>query len=234
MSVKRGPVRASGPPAVFGASLARIGRQARWLLWAGIDLLLPARCAVCGAEGTFLCRACLGAIPELPADAQTPDVRSVWAMEDVARSLVHQLKYGGLRALAPPLGTELAGLVRRWEIEIDAVTHVPLHRSRLRRRGYDQARALAEAAAEELGLPFVAALERTGAGSSQVETGSRRQRMHNVQHAFHATAPLEVAGMRILLVDDVTTTGATLASAGEALRGAGAKQVFSVTVTREL
>lgn len=214
--------------------MSRIGEKARRFLRAGIDVVLPPRCAVCGAEGAFLCGVCLEAIPTLPADMQEADVQSVWSMEDVARNLVHQLKYGGFKALAGPLGMELAGLVRRWEIEIDVVTHVPLHRSRLRRRGYDQALVLAEVVAEELRLPLVTALARTGAGSSQVETGTRGQRMRNVQHAFHVLVQPEIAGRRVLLVDDVTTTGATLASAGQTLGRAGAKRVFGVTLTREL
>ncbi len=234
MSVKPEPSTRLQRPALIDAFLRMNVESVRRFVSAAIDTVLPPRCSLCGVEGTFLCDTCLEGIPDLALDTQETRARSLWSMEGPARNLVHQFKYRGLRALARPLGLEMAGLVRKWDIDVDLVTHVPLHRSRLRRRGYDQARELAEVVGEEMHLPFVTALVRTGKRSSQVETGTRGQRMRNVQHAFHVPAGSELTGMRVLLVDDVTTTGATLTSASEALRGAGAERIFGVTVTREL
>ena len=111
-----------------------------------VDLVLPARCAICGAEGTFIYANCFDEFPELN-EPQTHtrvgptseiEVRSSWVMEDSARNLAHQLKYGGFKAVTRPLGVEMAHLIRRWGIRPDAIAYVPLHKSTLRRRGFDQ------------------------------------------------------------------------------------------------
>ena len=202
-----------------------------------VDLVLPPRCAICGAEGTFLCGDCLDELADLgeppAAGSSSVEIRSRWAMEGLARQLVHQLKYRGFKALARPLGAELGRLVRRSRVPADLVTYVPLHRSGLRRRGYDQARSLAAAVAFDLELPLVNSLVRSKVGGSQVGARNRKERVLNVAGVFEPAGPSLVNRRDVLIVDDVTTTGATLASAGEVLKDSGALRVSAVTVTRE-
>jgi predicted amidophosphoribosyltransferase len=113
----------------------------------------------------------------------------------------------------------LPAKARRAEI----VTSVPLHAARRRERGYDQAACLAEALADAIGAPFVpGVIERVRATRAQSELGPEARR-RNVAGAFLVTRPAWIAGRSVLLVDDVVTTGATLAEGLAALRAAGAR-----------
>lgn len=217
-----------------------------------LDIALPARCAGCASEGDPICPQCLPALDvrlDLPAGtpiglaSELPDriLQLEWCAPfgGLARSALHQLKYGGERRLAAPLG---AALARRWEragAGGDVLVPVPVHRDRARNRGYDQAVLLAEAAGRSLGLPVAPVLVRERATAPQFELG-REERTANVAGAFRiadgvpaglGSRPL--AGRWIVLVDDVVTTGATLAACSAALLDAGALGVSAVTVARE-
>ena len=119
------------------------------------------------------------------------------------------------------------------------VVPVPVHTDRERRRGYDQAALIAEVVATSLGLPYLRALERSRATAAQFELG-REDRAANVAGAFRLRSrtrtgpdPAAVAGQWVLLVDDVVTTGATLAACAMALEDAGAYAVSAIAVARE-
>ena len=146
--------------------------------------------------------------------------------------LLHQLKYQGQqevgRALGQLYGAELAaaGLGP----EFDLIVPVPLHRRKLARRGYNQADAFAAGLATALPCPWSAtALHRTEHTASQTRK-NRTERWQNVATVFEVNRPAEVAGRRILLVDDVLTTGATLEACGAVLLAAGAKAVSIATI----
>jgi len=215
-----------------------------------LDLALPATCAGCGREGSPLCAACLPALDArltlpggtpigLPADIPAPLLQLEWCapFSGPVRSALHDLKYAGERRLAEPLG---AAVGRRWaRVGTGAriVVPVPVHAERERRRGYDQATLLAAVAARHLGLPMARVLERGRATVAQFELG-REERAANVAGAFRlraadpAAGPT-VAGSWILLVDDVVTTGSTLAACATALERAGAMAVSAIAVARE-
>jgi ComF family protein len=158
------------------------------------------------------------------------------------KAAIHALKYGRMRAVARMLGGMLAQAIAPLSDEAPGgllVVPVPLHRSKAARRGFNQARALAECALRELGkshprwpLKLAAGtLLRVRATSSQ--TGlSPRQRRLNVRGAFAVSAPLAVAGKDILLVDDILTTGATARAAAQALMRAGARAVWVAALAR--
>lgn len=215
---------------------------------AALDLAFPATCAGCGREGEPLCAACRptldsrlglpGGVPiGLPADLPEPLLQVEWCapFAGPVRAALHQLKYAGERRLARPLGEAIA---RRWARVGEGATvvvHVPVHADRERQRGYDQAALIAGVAATNLGLPSVRVLERSRATHAQFELG-RDERSTNVAGAFRVRdgrAVAAVAGQWVLLVDDVITTGATLAACGVALAEAGAYAVSAVTVARE-
>src|SRR4051812_45388571 len=139
---------------------------------------------------------------------------------------IHRLKYDGAEWLARPLGTLFDGCEPP---RSDVVTHVPLHPARLRTRGYDQAALLASELARRLELPMRSLLERVRPTRPQVGL-NRAKRDSNVAGAFRATR--RAANLRICLVDDVMTTGATAASATRALLAAGAIRIEVRTLAR--
>jgi len=176
-------------------------------------MLLPTRCPGCGAPGPVPCEACCAALVPAPPGA----VPALVAYEGVARELVAALKFRHARRLARPLAAGMAELVPPGLASV--VTWAPTSPARRRQRGYDQAELLARALAAELGLPCRSLLERIGGGH---QTGL--DRVHRLAGpAFRPRPPVPV---RVLVVDDVTTTGATLLAAAGALRAAGAHLVL--------
>ncbi len=149
--------------------------------------------------------------------------------DSVMREAVHRLKYEGESARAQWAGPLLADVVRTAGWQIDVIVQVPLHARRLRKRGYNQAEVLARETGRSLGVPASSRLMRVRDTRSQVglDPGERRE---NVRAAFHAS-PL-LAEMRVLIIDDVVTTGATLHACARAIRDVGAADVVAVTLAR--
>ena len=213
-----------------------------------LDLALPAACAGCRREGAALCSDCLPALDArldaargvpigLPADIPVPLLQLEWCapFTGVTRRALHALKYDGERRLATPLG---AAIARRWEragVAGDAFVPVPASPDRVRERGYDQAGLLAAEAGRRVRLPVIPALERTRATTAQFDL-DRAARASNLGGAFRVrdrSPRLPVAGRWLVLVDDVATTGATLAACAMTLLDAGALAVSAITVARE-
>ena len=154
--------------------------------------------------------------------------RAIGAYDGALRAIVHALKYEGRRSLARPLG----GLMRHRGADVldgaVCVVPVPLHSSRRRERGFNQALDLAR----QLGLPVVGALTRTRATATQTGLPAA-QRHRNVRDAFAVTrAGASLAGATVVIVDDVSTTGATLAACARALKQAGVGEVRALTAAR--
>lgn len=215
-----------------------------------VDLLFPARCAGCGVRGAWLCTACSLAIPR-PARPLCPrcgmPLRRAacsacssrpWALHALrvavefappVRTLVHRLKFRRAPFLAEPLSDLLLEAQREFGAGDLLLAPVPLHADRERQRGYNQAALLAGALGARTGLPCTAVIARVRATPPQVGL-SLQERWQNVAGAFAVTA--QVGGARVLLVDDVATTGATLNAAATALRAAGAAWVGGIAVAR--
>lgn len=226
-----------------------------------LDLLFPPRCVGCGTAGSVLCAKCRAKIraPEppicercgraVPGDASgictacragygpvaLTSIRAAALHDGPARAGVIALKYRRQRRLAEPLGDLLASAVTRLDLRPDVVVPVPLHASRKRERGYNQAELLARRCARTLGLPCeAAALTRARATPPQVGLSSAERRI-NVAGAFIIAAAeraAALAGKRILLIDDVATTGSTLDAAASALLSSAPAAVLGLAVTR--
>jgi ComF family protein len=213
-----------------------------------LDLALPATCAGCGREGDALCAGCRPALHArdganagialgLPSNVPAPLLQLEWCapFDGAVRRALHALKYAGELRLTEPLGGAVAARWRRTGAGGDCLVHVPVHATRAAERGYDQADRLARAAAGDLRLPHVTALERVRATTAQFRL-DRTHRAANVAGAFRVRAGADgraIHGRWVILVDDVVTTGATLSACADVLLGAGAIGVSALTVARE-
>jgi len=197
------------------------------------DVLLAPRCAGCGEPGSWFCVSCRDECEPVAHDGRLP-IRAAGAHAGPLRAAVRRLKYGAEPGLAHDLG-ELVALELARDLArgttVDAVVPVPLHRSRAASRGYDQAALLAQAVAVRTCLPLRPALHRIRGGPPQVEL-DRAARAKNIRGAFVAEAG-SLRGLRVALVDDVATTGATLVDAAAAARAAGARAVRAYVVAVE-
>ena len=199
--------------------------------------LAPPHCASCDEPVPVLaafCAACAATIERAPAPdrADTPVAALVYG--GAAARAVVRMKYGQRPDLARPLGDILWRAVEpmaaAWAGSI--VVPVPLHAMRLAERGYNQSALIARGLARRLGAPMHAlALVRVRDTPRQAVL-EREARLRNVVGAFAVAKPAAVAGRDVVLVDDVCTTGATLAAAGTALKEAGAQAVRGVVVAR--
>jgi predicted amidophosphoribosyltransferase len=214
-----------------------------------LDLLLPRRCVVCGAGGTQLCGSCLAGLPRIgPPLCERCGAPTAWpvhrcrecagrrlafasaraavAYDAAVRRVVAGWKEHGLRGLAGDAAALVAAAVPLPGAV--TVTFVPPDSGRRLERGHHPAERLAEALAAHRDLPCTSLLERTGASRRRrgLELAERRK---NVARAFRATAR---APGRVLLVDDVYTSGATVSAAASALRVVGARTIDVVTFAR--
>ncbi|GAA4570670.1 ComF family protein [Planotetraspora kaengkrachanensis] len=219
------------------------------MLAALLDLILPARCAGCGAAGSMACRSCAAELvrapaarPPSPAPPGLPECWSATGYDGAARRMVLAYKERGRTALAPVLGASLAAVAvaaleavggRRVPL---VLVPVPSARAASRRRGHDPVRALASAAAvrlHELGLHATSApvLRQGRRVADQAGLGSA-ERARNLSGAYGVVdgGPDLVGHARVVLVDDVVTTGATLAEAARALGAAGIPAALAITV----
>ena len=180
-----------------------------------------------------VCRRCWAAIvPPAPLGCGSlpPHIHlatSIGPYEDTLKAIVHALKYDPRETLA----RRLAERMRHAGVDVlagaDAVVPVPLHASRERSRGFNQARALAR----HLGLPVLDALVRTRKTSAQADL-PKATRAANVRGAFAVRSGIEVNGLVLVLVDDVSTTGLTLNACAAPLLDAGARDVRALTAAR--
>lgn len=213
--------------------------------------LFPPRCAACGRPGAALCQPCLATATLLPHPQCRQCTRPLTYGDQCARcrleqrridhlyvpyaytppilQVVHRFKYANKRYL----GADLAALAMSAlppDLQVDGVVPVPLAPSRERQRGYNQGRLLAAEVARHLGVPLDCSVLIRLRDTPPQTSLPRARRLHNVRGAFRALRKL--SGARILLVDDVTTTGATIEAATRALRRRGAAWVGALALAR--
>ena len=204
-----------------------------------LDLFFPPKCPFCGKvlDHAGICPACEKALPwteegagvrELPGGVRC--AAPLWYEGKVREGLL-RFKFQGASAAAGPMGELVARCAaERFSGAFDVVTWVPVSRRRLRSRGYDQARLLAESACRLWGVRPEQLLRKTADNPAQSGLTEAAARRANVLGVYETPVPEKVQGRRVLLVDDICTTGATLAECARTLRDAGAADVMSVCV----
>ena len=216
--------------------LARTGRGL-------LDLLFPPRCVICRQTGSSFCAVCLARVQPVGEEARSilreggfpaNSLRSAGVYAPPLSLAIRQFKYRRRTDLAASLGGLMA---RHWQtcsIHVDLVAPVPLHEKRLRERGYNQAELLAIELCRAARLPLLSPgmLSRGRDTEHQVLLGPEERR-RNVEGAFIWNGP-PLGGSTVLLVDDVATTGSTLAACAEVLLHSGAGHVWALTAARAL
>lgn len=213
-----------------------------------LDLLLPPACAACGRSGALLCPECLREFepPSRPEDRfVAPDAGMVigdavlvaaaaFAHGGSVRRALAALKYDGASRLAPILATAAAPTLEPLLAVTGPATlvPVPVHRERLRARGYNQAELLARELAVVARRPMADLLVRTRPTTKQHRL-DRAARLANLRRAF-AVRPSRRAPATVVLVDDIVTTTATLEACASVLVEAGAREVYGLAVAREV
>lgn len=218
-----------------------------------LDVLFPARCACCRSRGHWLCPACIDSFPYIRPPICTrcgaslsgssskhachtttgalSGIRAVCSFEGPIRVAVHQYKYGGLRVLAGPLSAILEQYLKDHPLKARLLVPVPLHSNRLRDRGYNQAALLASELSARSGREVLLdRLFRERDTAPQVELPGDRRRS-NVDGAFRWRGE-DLKGENVLLVDDVSTTGATLSACAQALKLAGSGSIWGLVLAR--
>lgn len=200
-----------------------------------LNFLFPPKCPFCGAvlDRPGVCRACEKSLPWLEeAERILPDGSRCAAplrYEASVREGILRFKFEGASAAAEPLGELVARCAaENFSGEFDTVTWAPVSRRRLRKRGYDQAELLARAACRLWNTRPQRLLMKCRDNPAQSGMETAEQRRRNVRDVYAALP--EAAGKRILLIDDVCTTGATLAECARTLRQAGAQAVLCCAV----
>jgi ComF family protein len=202
-----------------------------------VAVLAPPFCWGCGGlvqRGQPLCRRCRNRLHRLGPEPVTLCGQRIWApvaYSGPARDLVRALKFHGATATAGAMAAHIAANAPRDLLPAGAVlVPVPLHPRRLRRRGYNQAALIAHALAKRTELVLADCLVRAGASATQVGRDRRERRLGPAGTIVTREEP----PARVLLVDDVATTGATLAACAAVLRAAGCREVGAVTFARTL
>ncbi len=221
-----------------------------------LDLLFPQWCVGCGREGDFLCFSCCQSLPRImpplcprcgkpqPSSILCPNcvgwqteiegVRSPFRFDGVIRQAIHQLKYRHLRALAQPLAELLRDYLITNPMSGEVLVPVPLHQKRLKERGYNQSQLLARELGKFITLPVIDNyLMRHRYALPQARTSSVEERQSNVTNAF-ICRDHRLQDKQVLLIDDVTTSGATLNACASALKAAGATSGWGVVLATEI
>ena len=221
-----------------------------------LDLLFPQWCVGCGREGHYICNSCRESFsrispPICPRCGKPqsdgllcPDcddrnsaidgIRSPFIFEGVIRKAIHELKYSNLRALAVPMAGLLYDYLLKNPVPGEVLVPVPLHRKRLRERGYNQSALLVRELGKLTGMPVVDdCLIRQHHTPPQARTASIEERRQNVVNAF-SCANGALREKKVILIDDVSTSGTTLNACAETLKKSGVASVWGMVMAVEL
>ncbi len=203
-----------------------------------LDLLFPPKCVLCrgvlplGEKNICLsCRENQEMCPKSKTKLHFLDSYSaVWYYEGNVRRSILRLKFSRARHLAPPLGRILAEHIREEYPDADIITWVPISTLRRLKRGYDQMELVARSAGYALEKAPVRLLKKSKHNKPQSGLHSYRERRANVEGVYEIVNPARVAGKRVLLLDDVITTGATAGECAKVLRQWGAREVHCAAI----
>ncbi len=204
-----------------------------------LALLFPPKCALCKnilKKGeTDLCNTCGKTTPETKKShwrfSFVAGWTAVWYYKDNVRNSLQRFKFSGKRSYAPIYGRVLARKLKKEKsFSFDVLTYVPISPLRRLKRGYDQVELIADTVGAELDYPVCKTLRKIRNTPPQSSITDPARRRANVLGAYQTINPENIKGKRILLLDDIITTGATASECARVLLSAGAKEVFCAAV----
>lgn len=221
-----------------------------------LDLFFPKWCVGCGKYGKYFCPDCSRHLPRIhgplcprcgrpqtnhslcPAcvkwAASIDGIRAPFRFEGVVRQAVYNLKYHNVRTLAQPLAALMHGFMISQGLVADIIIPVPLHKKRLKERGYNQSALIARNLGKMARLPVVEDwLVKQKHTCQQAKTSSLKERLKNVAGAFSCRSS-GINGLSVILIDDVATSGATMDAAAGALKDSGAASVWGLALAKEI
>lgn len=226
------------------------------IFYFALDATIPKRCIGCNVFDTWLCDSCHTTLPLLTEqkcgickkvitpigetclickkDTSVDNIFIISSYDnDLLKRLIHNFKYKFIAELSKPLGLLIAqGLMNSHLQSPDLIIPIPLHNRRLRWRGFNQAKLLADSM--ELTIPIdLTSLKRQRYTTSQVKVKSRKKRLTNLKGAFIVLNSKKIKDKSILLIDDIITTGSTIDECAKILKDAGAKKVSAIVLARE-
>ena len=202
-------------------------------------LLFPPKCVFCrkllSKDETDLCAPCRQNAPVFSKGkfklSFVARWTAVWYYKDTVRQSILRYKFGGRRSYAPFYGRLLAMKLQTAKMDdFDLLTYVPISRLRKLRRRFDQMELVAQAVAEELGVPLTPVLKKVRHNKPQSSLKTAAQRRANALNAYKVMDPDVIRGKRVLLLDDILTTGATASECARTLLTAGAQEVHFAAI----
>jgi len=206
-----------------------------------LGLLFPQKCLGCGARNVLLCEKCLISFPESPlAETRTSPIFAATSYQDqTVKKAIWLLKYHGIKSLAEPFSELMFKRIvvalpeSMRDLDKTLIIPIPLSKKRHRERGFNQSELIGRFLSDKMSIRTVNnVLYKTKETISQVEIKDREKRLKNLEGAFEVKNAEIIKNKNIILIDDITTTGATLNEAKRILKAAGAKKVIGLVVAK--
>jgi ComF family protein len=218
------------------------------------NLIFPKKCINCKREGQYLCEDCLSLIEMNPfnyclceklerknkcdncKNRNLDRILSATSFKGIVREAIHKLKYSYLEELSVPLSLLILNYLQNINCQIDnsfIIVPVPMHPKKKRRRGFNQSEEIAKIISQSTNIPLSTTLIKIKETKPQMEL-NRIERMENIKNCFAINNEKEIENKTILLLDDVYTTGTTIEECAKVLKENGAKEVWGLTIAREI
>lgn len=204
------------------------------------ELIFPRKCIFCRSilakNESDLCHNCRAVAPEFTKSKKSimfvAQWTAIWYYKGDVRSSIHRFKFGNARGYADIFARHLAVKLQEEDFadKIDAISWVPTSPLRRFKRGYDQSELLAKALGKELGIPVIKALRRVRHTPPQSAIHGPAQRRANIMNAYKAYRPQQLSGLRILLLDDIVTTGSTASECAKTLLLCNVSEVYLAAI----
>ncbi|HNY36091.1 MAG TPA: ComF family protein [Candidatus Pacearchaeota archaeon] len=219
------------------------------------DIIFPKKCISCGREGQYLCEDCLSLISINPFEyclcekmekrnkcencknKNLDKIMSATSFDNkIVKDAIHKLKYGYIKDLSIPLAFLILSHLKTIDCQIDnsfVIIPVPMHIKKKRKRGFNQSEEIAKLISESTRIKLSTSLIKTKETKPQMEL-NKSQRIENIKNCFAITNKKEIENKTILLLDDVYTTGTTMNECAKVLKENGVKEVWGLSVAREI